>query len=745
MANTLTWRDVAAPDFNTGLRAINTAGANISQGFDTIGNALGNFQTYRQGQAANEVLNNAAGFSDPTKLRSAIADGSLFGGIDRSLVTPQTLAALNAQPGTLLDQGLTQERLTHAQQIDPLLTQGQGLVNQHQAITNQFDTAADPLRLKGLALTNSRTAAETGLTGAQTKDLNQRTDQSGTSYARGTQEYDDQQAAVQLINQLKTQTNTPDDVQNLISSPAVQALSPGARQNVVNAAQSFLSGSPAPAGAGPGTRGIAGAAGAIPGSQAASPFTAIPGYMAQPGDPDITTMKIGDVQNYQTNTLLKRSPGPGLAPATSIGAFQINRDTITQYGPKALGSDWKNQVLTPENQDKIARAIFEDNKNGNLKDQWSSLPNAKAGAYKDKTWEEMRPVIMAGETGAGPGGHDVSGVNQQLFDLNKEHASYAARASVATGAIDAAVAQASANNINEKYSTTQKDTSTVGEVVAKVVGTDSKTGSTSTSAFRDLPQSRLVDEINRIKQMIPGATAATAMAIMEAHPEGAGMVARTLPNWLGGHPTIPDVSAIDAESAALNNGTTFAASKANQGAQALSGLIASAQKDHEDATFALGKALHNTSSTPEQLAGYRNKVAITRAILDDKLKAQKDDPTLNFVQNTPSPGEQKATPALQDAATPPPATVAPVQAPASRAINAAVSPSSPAFQAAKQRADETSAALDAAEARNDPNRNQYQDAAEAADRALNDLIAAAKPKPIRTSAKAAPLELFNPL
>lgn len=110
-------------------------------------------------------------------------------------------------------------------------------------------------------------------------------------------------------------------------------------------------------------------------------------------DRPITSMSIGDVLQHQSGMIRNQGHSP-------VGAFQINKATLENFAPNVLGEGWRDQPMSPENQEKIAEAIFNARKGGNLKKTWDALPNATPGAYADYTWEEVRQEIAKREVGA---------------------------------------------------------------------------------------------------------------------------------------------------------------------------------------------------------------------------------------------------------------------------------------------------------------------------------------------------------
>jgi hypothetical protein len=128
----------------------------------------------------------------------------------------------------------------------------------------------------------------------------------------------------------------------------------------------------------------------------------------------VTEMTMGDVFDYGRKTLIPETRAAGYGVNTrgetvgtsAVGAYQITSTTMQDYGRKLFGDDWRSKTFTPEVQDQIAEAIFNDRKHGNLQLTWAGLPMTRPGAYKDMPWEEMRGVIQRfeiGDTGSASG------------------------------------------------------------------------------------------------------------------------------------------------------------------------------------------------------------------------------------------------------------------------------------------------------------------------------------------------------
>lgn len=140
------------------------------------------------------------------------------------------------------------------------------------------------------------------------------------------------------------------------------------------------------------------------------------GQFAQPSKP-ISSMTIGEVQNFQRNELIPATRGKiGAGPdkgTGAVGTYQIVYGTLKDYAPKVLGPNWRNTPFTADVQDRIAKAIYEDVKDRNLKDTWAGLPANRPGAYSNVPWEQVRDQIAAVESGgrgaAPTGGRGVAG------------------------------------------------------------------------------------------------------------------------------------------------------------------------------------------------------------------------------------------------------------------------------------------------------------------------------------------------
>lgn len=116
-----------------------------------------------------------------------------------------------------------------------------------------------------------------------------------------------------------------------------------------------------------------------------------------------TVRTLGQASDFavQVNGANKaRTGSPG---SSAMGTYQITGETLRDFGPRVFGEGWENTDFTPENQDKIAEAIFNAS-NGSAKslsNRWVSLSTEEAERVRKMPWSEARQVIAQKESGAG--------------------------------------------------------------------------------------------------------------------------------------------------------------------------------------------------------------------------------------------------------------------------------------------------------------------------------------------------------
>lgn len=488
----ITWRNVDTPNFSGVGDSIRTFGSMIGNATSGLSDALGNFQNAAKQEAGNAVMMNAMQYQDPNEYRNALASGALFQGVDPSLVNQRTLQNLDERAGTLLtQQGQQGTNDYNAYRFGRLQDTNSALDNASPAIRllSEAYQSGDQNRINA-ALGQTREALSALPADQQLDMLARLQGQGGQAINQAQNRFDlgvaqrddaDSQAAMSVMSQITRGAENPNDAR-LLAEAYSKNLSPVAQarlQGLLANAYPGVYGNGVGAASAPGTAG----------TRQGSPYDVT--YQFAGTSTPITQMSIGDVIKHQDG--MKSNQG-----ASPVGAFQINQATLQDFAPKVLGSDWQSQPLSAENQDKIGKAIFEQRKNGNLKDTWAALPNAGVGAYKDMTWEEIKPIIAQAEVGANP--LAMSQGNQAISTL-------------AQGMIGTRSMQDNTGSLNTDFLGTVTDNTPVGEIANRLLEGDFK------GADRNWVLNRLTD-ISQRGNMSPAMAAAVMQRSQTGVPEG---------------------------------------------------------------------------------------------------------------------------------------------------------------------------------------------------------------------------------
>jgi hypothetical protein len=128
------------------------------------------------------------------------------------------------------------------------------------------------------------------------------------------------------------------------------------------------------------------------------------GEFGLPAKP-ISQSTIGEVQDFQRNTLIPKTRGQiGKGPRIgtgAVGTYQFTYGTLQEIAPKVLGPNWRNTTFTPDVQEQLAKALYNDRKSGNLKDTWAGLPSNRPGQYTNVPWDQVRDKIIQVESAGG--------------------------------------------------------------------------------------------------------------------------------------------------------------------------------------------------------------------------------------------------------------------------------------------------------------------------------------------------------
>lgn len=505
MAGPLTWRNVEAPDFRSAMQGYQIGSTLIGDALKNAQGVLGGIRAEQGRGVDQEILRRSLALQDPAAARAAMADGSLLGGLNLRDASSDVLSGLQGRVGTLLNQATSQQNLdqtgylnTRTRDLNARSDAASPAINALADAAQRGDQAAvDRIRSENAGVLGNLTgdqamAVASGTQGLTRGELQQRQGEFGLGRDRynlsiGKRDDAEGRAAQQLTLAVARRSANGDDAAASIeasdASPQVKAMALAGIQRMYPGTYG------APVSSAPGTAG----------TSAGSPFDTVVGF-GQFGNSQkpITSMTLGEAVDFGKNVLIPGTRGNaqlGLSPgqgSSAMGAYQITQGTLNDYGPKVFGKDWKSTPMTAENQDKIAEALFNDRKGGNLKETWTSLPNSTPGNYANAPWERVRDLITQGEVG--------SPVSQMLSNATLRQGAGAAQMTAA-----ARLSQNLDTGISPDYGQTLGDTRDVGAVADELIG---ENGSLAGSDRREV-----VKQLTRV--MNDGNTnAATAGAVL---------------------------------------------------------------------------------------------------------------------------------------------------------------------------------------------------------------------------------------
>lgn len=464
----LTWQQVANPNFSSGNDLFRT-GVNLqNNALSGIGDALAK---YRAEQVANQdsaLLARSLAINDSGAYQKALTDGSLLAGINPARVDPKTLQALGARAGDLIGQENTRSGQA-SRDYNNRRTQYEDMISDAaRGQTARRLGLSGPLALMSPQEQLALRQGETSLVGGQLSNEN-------ATFRNRTQLRDDNASQTGLtagLNLLRQSGDRTDALANLESMNDLQPQEyAAARKYLEDTFGNLYAQNPASSGSRPGAK---------PGTAAGSPYDTTFNFRGT--DTPISSQPISNVLKVQEESKSSQGHSP-------MGAFQINKATLEDYGPRVLGADWKNQPFTPENQEKIAEAIFNERKGGDLSKTWASLPNGSPGAYKNFTWNDMRSVLSQGEVG------------QNLPD---DPASLRLLSQASQADVNRRVSQNNSVGITADIERNLGDTRTAGELVKEAID----------KQFPGANPGELIGLVNKIQRDNPGTSAADALSIV---------------------------------------------------------------------------------------------------------------------------------------------------------------------------------------------------------------------------------------
>lgn len=432
---TLTWRDVAAPDFRPAMEGYNQASQLLTNAFSGLQQGLNKFDASKSDQVNKAFALKLAQFNDPAALQAALAADPTLGQDARRL-SADAIASTGTRVNTLLDQnmkGLQAKDLTadidfegrtRTRQIGqwdatdaarPMAAKLIAAGDDYEAQKKIFDDPANQQLLAALTAPEQFGLVKDA-TGLVKDDLGIKTDQQNLAFGAENQgmkrtefgwtkeDRDAQRDGMMFLQSADLSAMTADDLRAAASEAG---LTPRAWSYVRSQLGNEYAGAFGIQGGGE-----LGAPGGSAGSSALRVMNyeaAAAGFKSVPA----SVKTLGQASDFA-----KQVNRAGVA-SSAMGVYQIVGATMRDYAPKVLGAGWRDAEYNLQNQDKIAEAIFNDNRGSAqaLKNQWVSLSSAEAERVRKMPWAQAREYIAGKESSSSPAAlmADVSGRASQII------------------------------------------------------------------------------------------------------------------------------------------------------------------------------------------------------------------------------------------------------------------------------------------------------------------------------------------
>jgi hypothetical protein len=426
----LTWREVSAPDFSASQRGFESFSNLLGNALGGAQRALTKFDADKSERVNNELALRVMQYTDPEAYKAAVASGALMQGIDPNRVSQENLQLMGERPTTLLRQEqLTGQNAEAAYKFGDLQRDDAASAAAAPIITRMFESAArgdtdgiwaaynDPASKALIDALDPKDRAElfgktldfrSSYGGIRSAD--QQYEQSDYDFGRRVMTDKDTDEANKLIAELTPRIVDSSDYERIrFQTDELKGVSP---RVLLELDRRFLTGGSTSAGgssSGSPAVGVIAPQGAGREYRGGSAYNAVfgDGQYGLPTKP-ISEMTIGEANTYGRSSLIPATKGrigkfddDGKPLGTSaVGAYQFTQATLEEIAPKVFkGQDWRTVPMTPANQERMAKYLFDQRKGGNLKETWEGLPDARPGAYKDMAWGDVRQLIFRGEVG----------------------------------------------------------------------------------------------------------------------------------------------------------------------------------------------------------------------------------------------------------------------------------------------------------------------------------------------------------
>lgn len=408
---TLTWQNVAAPDFRPAMEGVRNATTLLSNAFDRAGDTVDQFTKARTDAADRAVMQRMLGLQDPEAYQQALADKSLLGE-QAGRVSTATLANLDSRVGSLLNNAVRQNQVDQGifnldrdkykqnrlesddaamDAAGPIIQQAQILQRQgKEDEATQLLSTLQKLR-PGLFAEVVKSVDNTGTNALSRGQSIQNMGHTQWRFGNEQAQYGEARAGDALADEIAQRApDAQTAAQYLDASGASAAVKQRALARLGTMGYQGVYGPLGSSGTG-GTSGTSGSSGM------ANPASVMTGGKALPDNIRTVGDMVDTLDSRGLNsTLLKDNPA-----GTATGLYQITGGTFKEFAPKALGDNWRNaDIRDPSVQDRVAEAIWDSAKGdaARIHGRWKSISEEQAKSLVNKPWSEVRDTISAGET-----------------------------------------------------------------------------------------------------------------------------------------------------------------------------------------------------------------------------------------------------------------------------------------------------------------------------------------------------------
>lgn len=394
----LTWQNVAAPNFSGVADSYRTMSDLLGRATDSGSAMVDTFTKARSDAADRMIMERMLGVQTPEQFNPQAIVGDQSGRASMAM-----LDKVGRYQDTLIDRNIATE--THAQNERGWgrLNEGQEQMDNNAAAINAAlaDAAAGkPGATERLVAMNVRPDVMNTVLSNTNNLIDSRLNQDGTRQRQSIAGYDfirdkraDTLTDAAAVAQADVDMNSFDPASREAYILSRTDLAPEIRNLLLSGGGGSSGGAGGATGVGSASAAISGVLGSnVPrGTTGAASLYTMTGGAALPD----SVRTIGDMVDNKS-ALLRQNPA-----GTATGMYQITSDTWADFGPKALGKDWRNaDIRDPQVQDKVAESIWNSANTSakSITNRWVSIPYSEAAKLVGKPWSEVRDIVSQGET-----------------------------------------------------------------------------------------------------------------------------------------------------------------------------------------------------------------------------------------------------------------------------------------------------------------------------------------------------------